>query len=550
MITLPTKSDKDISQIKAVEFNGVGKKYNFIKGIDANLRDFWALKDVSLDIHKGQVFGIIGRNGAGKTTLLNIIAGVLSPTEGKVLLNGKALGLFNLGVGFQDELTGKENIFLNGAILGAEKKEIENKISSIVEFSELDNFINMPLGSYSQGMRLRLGFSIVANLDFDILVIDEVLAVGDALFQSKCYEKLMDFKRQGKTLIITSQGMDMIERLCDEVMLLDHGSMVFMGSPEAAITRYRALLNTESFFVGPEKHKKAGLIENTKKWADDKSNWGKTLGTNEVIIDSVEFTDRFGFNQSRVKTRGYLKIKVKFTARNMTKEPHFGIAIFREDGVYCYGPNTGFDGCYIRELKTGKGCFTLEYNGLLLAPGNYRVSVAIWDKNEALAFNYHDGYYKLTVTGYDNRNNELLNMPFNFRNTQEVSSIKDAMSVKLLNSSGSEKYRFITNETARFSVSCAEDKRTRSSSRLWLGIYRDDGIYCQAIYTPFKNRNIEVVFKELPLLPGGYSVSTGLYDPVKQEFLERFDNIVNFNMVYDKQDHGTVYLKHKWNQEV
>ncbi|MFH0826896.1 MAG: ABC transporter ATP-binding protein [Candidatus Omnitrophota bacterium] len=228
----------------------VGKKYPFAKQHFLPLKDFWALRDVSLDVYQGEMVGIIGRNGAGKTTLLNIMAKVLFPTEGEVFSNGRVLGLFNLGVGFQDELTGRENIFLNGSLLGAAKKEIEGKLNSIVEFSELGDFINIPLGTYSQGMRLRLGFSIVVNLEFDILVIDEVLAVGDVLFQNKCFERLMDFRREGKTLVITNQSLDLMERLCDRVILLDHGKALFQGDVVEAINRYRLLLNTEKFFVG------------------------------------------------------------------------------------------------------------------------------------------------------------------------------------------------------------------------------------------------------------------------------------------------------------
>ena len=549
MITSPIRPVENGLQIKAVELNSVSKKYNFTKDLNANFQDFWALKDVFLDIYKGKIFGVIGRNGAGKTTFLNIAAGVLSPTEGKVLLNGKALGLFNIGVGFQDELTGRENIFLNGAILGAEKKDINNRLGAIIDFSEIGDFIDMPLGSYSQGMRLRLGFSIIANLDFDTLVIDEVLAVGDALFQSKCYERLMDFKRSGKTLIITSQSMDTIERLCDEVMLLDHGCVLFQGKPKEAIDRYRALLNTERFFVGP-KNKQAGLIENTKKWTDDISNWGKELGTKEVVIDSVEFINRFGLKCNRIKSRGFLKIKISFTARNSIKEPHFGIAIFREDGVYCYGPNTEFDGRYIPGLNPGKGDFALTYKNVLLAPGNYRVSVAIWDKSEILAFNYHEGYYKLIVYGCNNGNSELLNMPFKLKSIKIAFEKTSTLPVKLFNSSGLEQYRFMTNESVRFSFTQPTSKDMREGHYLWLGIYRDDGVYCQGIVASFKKGNmLNIFFPKLALLPGSYNISAGICDKLQQKFLIRHDNICSFQMVFNKQDHGTIYLSHKWNME-
>ena len=261
----------------------------------------------------------------------------------------------------------------------------------------------------------------------------------------------------------------------------------------------------------------------------------------------MEFLSKFGFKRNRVKTRDSLKIKVSFTVRNRIKEPHFGIAIFREDGVYCYGPNTGFEGYYIPELKPGKGSFTLKYERLLLAPGNYRVSVAIWDKNEKLAFNYHDGYYKLAVYGYENKNNELLNIPFKFKDTEGSLKKADAVTVKLFDSLGNEKDVFITNEPARFNICSWGNKGVAKPSCLWLGIYRDDGVYCQGIFEPFKNLNVDIFFPKLCLLPGKYSICAGLCNSPEQDFLMRADNILNFHMVYTKQDHGTVYLTHSWN---
>jgi ABC-type polysaccharide/polyol phosphate transport system ATPase subunit len=538
---------------KIIELDNIGKKYPFTgtAGIDAgnNFKDLWALKGISLEVYKGEVVGAIGRNGAGKTTLLNIMAGVLSQTEGYISVKGRTVCLFNLGIGFQDELSGKENIFLNATILGASRREVEDKLNSMIDFSELGSFIDMPLGSYSQGMRLRLGFSIIANLDFDILVIDEVLAVGDALFQHKCFERLMDFRRLGRTLVITSQSADLIERLCDRAILLDHGNLLFQGNAAETINKYHALLSTEKFFVGPVTINNPRLIENTKKWVDDISEWGKEFGTKEVMIERVDFINKFGFRCNAVKSGDSLKIKVYFNVRNRIKEPHFGIAIFREDGVYCYGPNTGFDGYNISELKPGKSYFTLKYDRLLLAPGNYRVSVAIWDKNETLAFNYHNGYYKLAVVGYDNRNAELLNIPFKTIYSKDKFEKTSDMDIKLFNFSGQEKDRLMTNEPVRFVIAAGGNKDIARGSYLWLGIYRDDGIYCQAVYIPFKNEAISVFFRELCLLPGRYTISAGICNFSKRDFLARFDNIRDFHMVYNKQDHGTVYLRHKWHME-
>lgn len=527
-----------------IELSGIGKRYP-VKKENYIFKDFWALKDISLSVGKGQVFGIIGRNGAGKTTLLNIIARTLSPTEGNISLSGKTMGLFNLGVGFQDELTGKENIFLNGAILGASRKELEEKLNSIVEFSELGDFIEMPLGSYSQGMRLRLGFSIIASLDFETLVIDEVLAVGDSLFQSKCYERLMDFRRTGKTLIITSQDMGIIERLCDQVLLLDHGSMLFKGAPLETINRYRALLNTERFFVGPSHND--NLVEDTKKWSEDIQDWGKKLGTKEVVIESVEFINRFGFRVSRIKSGKPLRIKVIFTAKNRVVRPHFGIAIFREDGVYCYGPNTGFDRYDILELKPGRGYFELDYSGILLAPGSYRVSVAIWDKNEKLAFDYHNGFYKLEISGFDNADNELLNMPHRISAINHSSHPADGAIVELRDASDREKNIFVTNQPLRLTIFPGFNHMKNKSLVLWAGIYRSDGIYCQGITADLKkDKNLTVFFPKISLLPGSYNISIRVLDSSRQKTLTRHDSISSFRMVFNKQDHGTLFMEHEW----
>lgn len=578
------EKNNSIQLIKAIELVSVSKKYPFQTG-EKNKKvaseDFWALKDINLDIDKGQVVGIIGRNGAGKTTLLNIIAGILTPTEGNISVNSKVVGLFNIGIGFQDELSGKENIFLNGAIFGADRREIENRLGSIIEFSELGNFINMPLGSYSQGMRLRLGFSIIANLDFDILVIDEVLAVGDALFQNKCFERLIDFKRLGKTLIITTQAMDLVERLCDKVMLLDHGSLLFGGEVLEGINRYRNLLNTEKFFVGLPQRKRPGLIENTKKWADNISDWDKKFGGKEIVIDSVEFEDKYGAKTSRINTQDILRIKVSFTVRDRAEKPHFGIAIFRKDGVYCYGPNTEFDGYIIPELRQGKGYFILDYPRLLLAPGDYKVSIAIWDKNESLAFDHHYGYYELVVTGFDNKKGGFLNMPFEisrsdkgykflsfFANKRDkvginLDLLQDKFGqtlddnniiveyVKFLDHSGNRKDIFMTNEHAKFIIGLDFKKPVNKGLYLWFGIYRDDGIYCQGATISLKDcKNYSILFPKLSLLPGLYSISIGIWDSIESKFLMYHHGIYLLKMVFDKQDHGTIYLDHKWRWEV
>ena len=565
MITSPTDTEKISLPLEAVKLSGIGKQYPLQGKINParkkDFHDFWALKDISFAVSKGEVVGIIGRNGAGKTTLLNIIAGTLSCSQGEISIKGRVLGLFNLGVGFQDELSGRENIFLNGSILGAARKELEVKFPAIVEFSELGDFINLPLGTYSQGMRLRLAFAIVASLEFDIFVIDEVLAVGDALFQNKCFQRLMDFRRTGKTIIFTSQSMELAERLSNRIFLLDHGRLIFAGEPAQGVNRYRAILNSETFFVGPAK-KAANLVTDTKKWAEDVSDWGSKLGAKEIEIDSVELINRFGMRSNKIKSRQPLRIKVKFNVRDEVKQPHFGVAIFRNDGVYCYGPNTEFDHIEIPVLKKGKGYFQLNLDQVLLAPGVYRISIAIWDKQETLAFDYHNGYYQLEIKG-DNSSHQLLNLAFcakpaaclkypdlkplkdKWGQDYEDGSIK-ILSVRLSGASGEEKDVFYTNEPFRLKIVLSNRPAKRNLYQ-WVGIYREDGVYCQGLVMPLpKHNESNIVTGGLALLPGKYVFSLGIWDESQNTFLTFAHGKYPFRMVFDRADHGTVYLAHHW----
>lgn len=210
-----------------------------LKGKRLDYEGFWALKDVSVDVKNGETLGIIGPNGAGKSTLLKVIARVLKPTQGSVIVNGKIAPLIELGAGFDMELTGKENIYLNASILGLSRGEIRGRFERIVEFSELWDFIHSPLKSYSSGMVARLGFSIATEVDPDILIIDEILAVGDERFRKKCNERIMSFKERGTTILFVSHNMAEVRRLCDRVLWLDRGSIKMYGDPESVTKRYQ-----------------------------------------------------------------------------------------------------------------------------------------------------------------------------------------------------------------------------------------------------------------------------------------------------------------------
>ncbi|OJX46238.1 MAG: teichoic acid ABC transporter ATP-binding protein [Chloroflexi bacterium 44-23] len=220
---------------------GTFKEY-IIKSIRRQIhhRPFYALKNISLEIMEGESFGVIGHNGAGKSTMLKLIARVLAPSLGRIEVRGKVSPLLEIGAGFHPELTGRENIFLNGALLGFSRREMDQKLNSIVEFSELNNFIDAPMRTYSSGMWARLGFAVATDSQPDILLVDEVLAVGDEQFQQKCFARIEKFRENGTTIVIVAHGMKTIESNCTRVCWIDHGEIKYLGAPEQAIQEYRS----------------------------------------------------------------------------------------------------------------------------------------------------------------------------------------------------------------------------------------------------------------------------------------------------------------------
>jgi len=239
-----------ISKAFIIRHNKTGSlKSNFVGIFHKRYREVietrWALKDVSFSVLPGEVFGLIGRNGSGKSTLLRIIAGIYHPTHGQVHIpNGYRVGaMIELGVGFHPELTGKENVFLGASIHGLKRKEIDEIYSDIVDFSELNGFMDVTLKNYSSGMYARLGFALAVNLNPDLLLVDEIFAVGDEAFQEKCIDRMKRFLTEGKTIIFVSHAADVIQSFCDRVCLLDHGSLKFLGKPQDAIESYHQLLN-------------------------------------------------------------------------------------------------------------------------------------------------------------------------------------------------------------------------------------------------------------------------------------------------------------------
>lgn len=234
----------------AVRVENVSKKFRLYKERNQTIKsaimrgrtsvheDFWALNDVTFDVSAGSTFGLIGSNGSGKSTLLKCLAKIYQPEKGSIVVNGKVAALLEVGSGFHHELSGRENVFLNGSILGMSKKEITRKFDEIVDFSGVEQFIDQPVKNYSSGMYVRLGFAIAINVDPDVLVVDEVLAVGDAEFQQKCYQKFRDFKEAGRTVILVSHSMETVQAMCDNAAWLSHGDMMAVGPAEPTIKAY------------------------------------------------------------------------------------------------------------------------------------------------------------------------------------------------------------------------------------------------------------------------------------------------------------------------
>lgn len=241
----------------AVSVDGVGKKFRLYKERNQSLKsavmrgrvsvhdDFWAVRDVTFEVPAGSTFGLIGSNGSGKSTLLKTLARILVPDEGRITAAGRVAALLEVGSGFHPELTGRENVFLNGSILGMTRREVKAKFDEIVDFSGVEDFIDQPVKNYSSGMYVRLGFSVAINVDPDILVVDEVLAVGDVTFQEKCAEKFVEFRRNGKTVILVSHAMEAVKEMCDHVAWLRRGALVATGEAGPVIDSYLTSLHGE-----------------------------------------------------------------------------------------------------------------------------------------------------------------------------------------------------------------------------------------------------------------------------------------------------------------
>lgn len=363
---------------------------NKLKGKRARLAsEFWALKDIDMMIKAGKTVGFIGRNGSGKSTLLKLISRILFPDSGNIDVQGKISTLIELGAGFHPELSGRENIYINASILGLSRAEVNQKIDQIIHFSGLESFIDNPVKTYSSGMYVRLGFSVAINIDPDILLVDEVLAVGDESFQRKCIKKINELKKSGKTIVFVSHDLEAVQELCDEVCLLHNGRLVKQGNPVDVISEYHKLLVGSSDLQVREEQE---MIQDTGMISNGRNRWG----SKEVEITRVVFLDDNKKETDVITTGNSFHVQIHYQAHSRIKNPIFGIAIYSDTGIHITGPNTQKEGFKIESIN-GNGIIEYRVDNLPLMPGTYLFSSAIYDDTGRHAYDHWEQYWKFHV---------------------------------------------------------------------------------------------------------------------------------------------------------
>lgn len=385
---------------------------------------FWALRDVSFGVYAGEVVGIIGENGSGKSTTLKLITRILEPSSGSVSVKGKVSALLEVGTGFHPELSGRENIFLNGSLLGLSRKEMTARYEDIVDFSEVGEFIDTPVKHYSSGMVMRLGFAVAVHVDPDILLTDEILAVGDEGFQRKCLDYISTLRKRGVTIIFVSHALEAVRSLCRRVIWLDHGRMIADGPAGEVIDRYLTYENArheDRLRAGSTGENQPTVAAPTpmELVADDRHDEnieeesggtsvepdavpvvpdtpGSRWTTGEIQITGVAFIDGGGSETSLFHTGQPLTIRIKYDARKKLERPIFGLALFTENGTQINGPNTRFSGLDIPAIE-GTGYVDYNVAELPLLAGHYSVTVAVTGPDTTDIYDHQHQAYSFFV---------------------------------------------------------------------------------------------------------------------------------------------------------
>jgi lipopolysaccharide transport system ATP-binding protein len=415
-----------------------GLKERFIRGSAPKAKEFWALRDASFEIRRGSTFGLLGQNGSGKSTTLKVLAGIYRPTSGLVEVNGRVSALLELGAGFHAELTGRENVRLNGAILGLSRRQIDASMDRIIDFAGLGDFIDSPVKVYSSGMYVRLGFAVAVSLDPEILMVDEIIAVGDEEFQRKCFDHLFELRKRGSTIILVSHSLGLIGDLCDQAAWLEHGHVRELGPARAVVDKYLADVNDRevratqatriaqdraqaasdeaqgaipaggSAGEGQQNHRgEGGPEEATTELGRTVTSTPGRLGSGEIRITGLEYLDADG-NRSPILLSGSpCTFRIRYTSSQTIQKAIFGIGFFNEAGVDVSGTNSRRLGEW--HVEAGSGYVDFELKELLLQPSTYRISAAIHDRGHT--YDLADREYELRVRGSGDDDPGVARMP-------------------------------------------------------------------------------------------------------------------------------------------
>lgn len=381
-----------MSYSPAITIDNVSKEYRIYNSPQDRLKqflyrdkkkfykEFWALRDVSFEVEKGQTIGVVGKNGSGKSTLLQIVTQTLAPTTGEIKVNGRIAALLELGSGFNPEFTGRENVFLNGSIMGLSHKEIEERFPLIEAFAEIGDFINQPVKFYSSGMFVRLAFACAVNVDPDVLIIDEALSVGDMQFQIKCMDKMKEFKQEGKTILFVSHDTYSIKNFCDEVIWMKNGQIHMRGAVQQVTDMY------EDFMKGDNIPREVS-IEATDPMPTDAYMTIKSVN----IMDSTgQIRDNFSFGEPLV-------VEVDYTIHKAIEGIVGGVAIIDNRNTYVCGLNTKLDRY---ELPNNPGNYKLycNYNDMNLLPGTYHIDTGFFESTALVRFDYKTKVCSFTIS--------------------------------------------------------------------------------------------------------------------------------------------------------
>lgn len=347
-----------------------------------------ALEEVDFTAARGEAFGVIGGNGSGKSTLLKLVAGMLRPTTGRITVAGRVAALIELGAGFHPEISGRENVYVNGAVLGLSRRQIERRYDEIVEFSGLSDFMEEPVKNYSSGMYVRLGFAVAIHTDPDVLLVDEVLAVGDEAFAHRCLRRIEEFLAAGKTLLMVSHSLDLVEGVCDRVLWLDNGRQRLVGEPRRVIDAYRQEVaereGEEHRTAKREREQAGGGVSEELRW-----------GSREAEIVAIRLLAA-GEERYHVETGEDVVFEIRARAELPLEDFVFGIALSTPRGFEVWGTNTDLDGCVPGRFE-GEGIVRLACPAFRLAPGEYVVDVAVHSKDGA-PYDYQRRALSFTVT--------------------------------------------------------------------------------------------------------------------------------------------------------